>query len=101
MSRWRCLGTTSPPYLEVRGEITIPRSGFEQMNARARLFGAKGIREPAERGGGQLTAARLWRDGEAPTGVHCLLPWGWSRGRCPLLMTAPCEYLAAVGHPDL
>ena len=47
-------GDDIPAYLEVRGEITIPRSGFEQMNARARLLGQKVFVNPRNAAAGSL-----------------------------------------------
>ena len=47
-------GDDIPSYLEVRGEITIPRSGFEQMNARARRFGQKVFVNPRNAAAGSL-----------------------------------------------
>ena len=47
-------GDDIPSYLEVRGEITIPRSGFEQMNARARLRGQKVFVNPRNAAAGSL-----------------------------------------------
>ena len=47
-------GEDFPPYLEVRGEIIIPRSGFEQMNARARLAGQKVFVNPRNAAAGSL-----------------------------------------------
>ena len=47
-------GDDIPAYLEVRGEITIPRSGFEQMNARARLLGQKVFGNPRNAAAGSL-----------------------------------------------
>ena len=47
-------GDDIPSYLDVRGEITIPRSGFEQMNARARLLGQKVFVNPRNAAAGSL-----------------------------------------------
>ena len=47
-------GDDISPYLEVRGELTIPRSGFEQMNARARLLGQKVFVNPRNAAAGSL-----------------------------------------------
>ena len=47
-------GDDIPPYLEVRGEIIIPRSGFEQMNARARSSGQKVFVNPRNAAAGSL-----------------------------------------------
>ena len=47
-------GDDIPSYLEVRGEITIPRSGFEQMNARARRLGQKVFVNPRNAAAGSL-----------------------------------------------
>ena len=47
-------GEGIPSYLEVRGEIIIPRAGFEQMNARARLLGEKVFVNPRNAAAGSL-----------------------------------------------
>ena len=47
-------GDDIPPYLEVRGEIIIPRSGFEQMNVRARSSGQKVFVNPRNAAAGSL-----------------------------------------------
>lgn len=47
-------GDGIPSYLEVRGEIIIPRAGFEQMNARARLLGEKVFVNPRNAAAGSL-----------------------------------------------
>lgn len=93
----RLRGSAYPGVLEVRGEIYMPRSGFEQLNARARELGEKSFVNPRNAAAGSLrqldakiTARRplemccygvgLVADGELP-GQHasvldCLQRWG-------------------------
>jgi len=90
-------GSDYPGVLEVRGEIYMPRAGFEQLNARARELGEKGFVNPRNAAAGSLrqldariTARRplemccygvgLVAEGELP-GQHasvlqCLQHWG-------------------------
>jgi len=58
-------GTDYPPYLEVRGEVFMPRAGFEALNERARAAGEKTFVNPRTAAAGslrqldpRLTAAR-------------------------------------------
>lgn len=90
-------GSGYPGVLEVRGEIYMPRAGFEQLNARARELGEKSFVNPRNAAAGSLrqldariTARRplemccygvgLVAEGELP-GKHarvlqCLQQWG-------------------------
>ncbi|MDG2460366.1 MAG: NAD-dependent DNA ligase LigA [Luminiphilus sp.] len=47
-------GTQVPSYLEVRGEVVIPRAGFEKLNARARAGGQKVFVNPRNAAAGSL-----------------------------------------------
>ncbi|MFK8017405.1 MAG: NAD-dependent DNA ligase LigA [Gammaproteobacteria bacterium] len=48
------LRADAPSLLEVRGEIFMPRTGFEQMNARARDAGEKVFKNPRNAAAGSL-----------------------------------------------
>ena len=50
----RLTGKAIPTYLEVRGEIVIPRLAFEKMNARARETGDKVFANPRNAAAGSL-----------------------------------------------
>ena len=50
----RLLGADVPSYLEVRGEIFMPREGFEVFNARARRDGDKPFVNPRNAAAGSL-----------------------------------------------
>lgn len=50
----RLRGTGYPPVLEVRGEIYLPREGFEQINAEARERGEKTFVNPRNAAAGSL-----------------------------------------------
>lgn len=61
----RLLGQSHPALLEVRGEIYMPRAGFEALNQKAREQGTKGFVNPRNAAAGslrqldpKLTAAR-------------------------------------------
>ncbi|MEE4146920.1 MAG: NAD-dependent DNA ligase LigA [Halieaceae bacterium] len=90
-------GSAYPGVLEVRGEIYMPRAGFEQLNARARELGEKSFVNPRNAAAGSLrqldariTARRplemccygvgLVEGGELPgqhdTVLQCLQQWG-------------------------
>ncbi len=47
-------GDHVPPYLEVRGEVVIPRNAFERMNAQARDAGEKVFVNPRNAAAGSL-----------------------------------------------
>jgi DNA ligase (NAD+) len=50
----RLRGAAYPGVLEVRGEIYLPRAGFEQLNARARELGEKTFVNPRNAAAGSL-----------------------------------------------
>ncbi len=90
-------GRGYPAYLEARGEIFMPRAGFEALNRRAREAGEKTFVNPRNAAAGslrqldpRLTATRpldmfayglgIAREGEMPTShseaLACLRSWG-------------------------
>ncbi|HIV16301.1 MAG TPA: NAD-dependent DNA ligase LigA [Candidatus Avisuccinivibrio pullicola] len=50
----RLMGENIPDYLDVRGEVFMPRDGFEAWNARARLTGGKVFANPRNAAAGSL-----------------------------------------------
>ncbi len=50
----RLMGSGFPAMLEVRGEVYMPRAGFEQVNARAREAGDKSFVNPRNAAAGSL-----------------------------------------------
>ncbi|MCZ6560828.1 MAG: NAD-dependent DNA ligase LigA, partial [Gammaproteobacteria bacterium] len=50
----RLSGSDYPPLLEVRGEVFMPRAGFEEMNSRAREQGEKEFVNPRNAAAGSL-----------------------------------------------
>ncbi len=50
----RLLGQDFPSTLEVRGEIYMPRSGFDSLNEKARAAGEKGFMNPRNAAAGSL-----------------------------------------------
>lgn len=50
----RLIGSRFPPQLEVRGEIYMPKAGFEQLNKQARAQGEKEFANPRNAAAGSL-----------------------------------------------
>jgi DNA ligase (NAD+) len=50
----RLLGKAYPALLEVRGEVFMPKAGFEKLNAEARKAGEKGFANPRNAAAGSL-----------------------------------------------
>ncbi|MFB3064115.1 MAG: NAD-dependent DNA ligase LigA [Gammaproteobacteria bacterium] len=50
----RLSGSECPPLLEVRGEVILPRAGFDELNARARRKGDKEFVNPRNAAAGSL-----------------------------------------------
>lgn len=50
----RLLGEQHPELLEVRGEIYMPKTGFEELNRRAQTLGTKGFVNPRNAAAGSL-----------------------------------------------
>jgi DNA ligase (NAD+) len=50
----RLLGDDYPAVLEVRGEVFMPKAGFEKLNERARKAGEKGFANPRNAAAGSL-----------------------------------------------
>lgn len=50
----RLLGERHPELLEVRGEIYMPKAGFEELNRRAQALGTKGFVNPRNAAAGSL-----------------------------------------------
>jgi DNA ligase (NAD+) len=101
-------GEGVPPYLEVRGEVVIPRDAFERMNAQARAADEKVFVNPRNAAAGSLrqldsriTARRPLAftaysvgavEGDLPA-AHDAICTGSASGACPFPGT--CKRLAA------
>ena len=67
----RLLGDDYPPVLEVRGEVYLPRAGFEAMNARARERGEKAFVNPRNAAAGTLRQLDPRIAAERPLQIYC------------------------------
>ncbi len=67
----RLLGAGWPRVLEVRGEIYLPRAGFEALNERARKAGEKGFANPRNAAAGSLRQLDPRVTAERPLAFFC------------------------------
>ncbi len=67
----RLRGEGYPSLLEVRGEIYLPRAGFEQLNARARELGEKTFVNPRNAAAGSLRQLDARITAERPLQMCC------------------------------
>lgn len=67
----RLRGVAYPPVLEVRGEVFMPRAGFEQLNARARARGEKTFANPRNAAAGSLRQLDSRITAERPLDLFC------------------------------
>jgi DNA ligase (NAD+) len=67
----RLLGNDYPAVLEVRGEIYMPRAGFEQLNQRARERGEKPFVNPRNAAAGSLRQLDARITSERPLEMCC------------------------------
>ena len=86
-------GEDVPPYLEVRGEVVIPREAFERMNARARAADEKysSTRETPP----QVAPATGFAHYRQAALAFTAYSVGMVEGTCPGLMTPFCSALAS------
>ena len=70
----RLLGDDWPPVLEVRGEIFMPRKGFDELNRRQRETGRKDLRQSAQRGCRQSAPAGFQDHRQSAPGDVLLRP---------------------------
>ncbi len=67
----RLLGQGYPQLLEVRGEIYMPRAGFEAYNARARVTGDKPFVNPRNAAAGSLRQLDPRLTAQRPLDMYC------------------------------
>ncbi|MEJ1338116.1 MAG: NAD-dependent DNA ligase LigA [Candidatus Sedimenticola sp. (ex Thyasira tokunagai)] len=67
----RLLGGDWPSVLEVRGEIYMPRAGFEQLNELARDVGEKGFANPRNAAAGSLRQLDPRITAKRPLAIFC------------------------------
>ena len=67
----RLMGTDYPPVLEVRGEVYMPKQGFEALNRRAREKGEKEFVNPRNAAAGSLRQLDPRITAERPLAMYC------------------------------
>lgn len=67
----RLIGKGWPKQLEVRGEVFMPRAGFEQLNARARKKGEKTFANPRNAAAGSLRQLDPKITARRPLDIYC------------------------------
>ena len=92
------VGDAIPEYLEVRGEIVIPRLAFEKMNTRARETGDKVFANPRNAAAGSLRQLDSRVAAKRPLSFTAYSV-GAVEGRLPGLHSEVLRALAAWGLP--
>lgn len=87
-----------PEVLEVRGEIYMPKAGFEQLNERQRELGAKPFANPRNAAAGSLRQLDPTITASRPLEFCC---YGWARAAdaLPSLQTEALAQLREWGLP--
>ena len=67
----RLRGNHPPPVLEVRGEVFMPKAGFEQLNERARARGEKTFANPRNAAAGSLRQLDPKITAQRPLDMFC------------------------------
>ncbi len=67
----KLIGNDYPPVLEVRGEIYMPKAGFEKLNERAREKGEKEFANPRNAAAGSLRQLDPRITAERPLAMYC------------------------------
>jgi len=67
----RLLGQDWPQRLEVRGEVFMPRAGFDELNARARKNGEKTFANPRNAAAGSLRQLDPQVTATRPLAIYC------------------------------
>ena len=67
----RLIGSGYPKRLEVRGEVFMPKAGFEALNRRAREQGEKGFANPRNAAAGSLRQLDPKVTAERPLAIYC------------------------------
>jgi DNA ligase (NAD+) len=70
----RLIGDVIPPVLEVRGEVYMPKSGFDALNRRALEKGEKTFANPRNAAAGSLRQLDPRITAERPLEIYC---YGW------------------------
>ena len=93
----RLRGDGYPSILEVRGEIYLPRAGFEQLNARARELGEKTFVNPRNAAAGSLRQLDARITAERPLQMCCYGVGLVAGGELPRQHSAVLERLQQWG----
>ena len=96
----RLRGEGYPGLLEVRGEIYLPRAGFEQLNARARELGEKTFVNPRNAAAGSLRQLDARITAERPLQMCCYGVGLVAGGELPGQHSAVLERLRQWGLRD-
>lgn len=67
----RLMTTTPPDFIEVRGEVYMPKAGFEAYNERARLHGEKTFANPRNAAAGSLRQLNPAITANRPLAIYC------------------------------
>ena len=87
-----------PDVLEVRGEIYMPRAGFEAFNARARAQGDKPLANPRNGAAGSLRQLDSRISAQRPLAFYAYA-LGEASGSLPATHSAVLGWLRALGFP--
>ena len=93
----RLRGVAYPAVLEVRGEIYLPRAGFEQLNARARKLGEKTFVNPRNAAAGSLRQLDARITAQRPLEMCCYGVGLVDGGELPGQHAAVLQRLQAFG----
>jgi len=93
----RLRGVAYPAVLEVRGEIYLPRAGFEQLNARARELGEKTFVNPRNAAAGSLRQLDARITAQRPLEMCCYGVGLVDGGELPGQHAAVLQRLQAFG----
>jgi DNA ligase (NAD+) len=93
----RLLATGWPRVLEVRGEVFMPRAGFERWNARARARGDKPFANPRNAAAGSLRQLDPRVTAERPLDWFCYGVGAVEEGKLPDRHSAVLERLKTWG----
>lgn len=93
----RLRGEGYPPLLEVRGEIYLPRAGFEQLNAEARTRGEKTFVNPRNAAAGSLRQLDARITARRPLQMCCYSVGLYEGGELPARHSEVLDRLQAWG----
>jgi len=67
----KLMSQTVPSFLEVRGEVYMPKAGFEAFNEKARLHGEKTFANPRNAAAGSLRQLNPTITAQRPLAIYC------------------------------